>query len=264
MKLKNFIVVVFLIFITSPKLWSCSCETLYFCDFVKDDSVKVAFKAIVIEKKDYGGDNLAIYLQIIHSYKSEIQTTDTIKIYGKEYGSSCALEVQNFSLGDTIIMALGELNYFPIINPDSLFEDFSEFSPNFCDMVYLRIKSGIVSGWITEEVFKYPVELFDENLLDCDFPVKEEAEYLCPASDELKIFPNPSVNGYITLQSSHGYDSLKQVRVFAIDGRLMANFQNLVGNPDAAIEIELLGNGVHILELICEDRRYYKKVIVTR
>lgn len=45
-------------------------------------------------------------------------------------------------------------------------------------------------------------------------------------------------------------------------GRLFGEYQNLIGTPRKAIEIDGFGNGWHVLEIQCNGRKFYRKVIV--
>ncbi len=267
MKTKFFVIAVFAFFARAIELRGCSCETLYFCEQLNHDSVKLAFKAIVVMQKDYGGNNFAAYLHIIHKYKAEIAVTDTIKFYGQWFEAGCDIDVRNLGLpGDTILFSLGIYGNSPpnIFNPDSLQENFSEFRPNGCTTVRLNIKSGVVQGWIAEGVFSYPLGLFESGLEDCNFPQEEEPEYRCLSSENIQVFPNPSTSGRIILQSSHKYDSVHQVRIFSVDGRLIGAFSNLIGNPSNPIEIELANSGLYLLEIVCDNRRHYLKIVVNK
>ncbi len=242
----------------------CSCEMLFFCEFIHKTTVHQAFKAIVIEEKDYGDDNLAVYLRVIKKYKEKIATTDTIKLYGRPWSADCSLLVHQYNLGDTLIFALGDDEGSPIVNPDSTTEAFFEFRPIICSLDILRVKQGKVLGSIKEGVTSYPLNLFEANLWDCSQIVSNvELQEYAHSPKDITIFPNPS-NGNVEIRYDNQFLDVTSIVVYSIEGRIIRVYKNFGKETKGSIPINDLPQGVYIFDINCGEYRLNKKVIVIR
>jgi hypothetical protein len=52
--------------------------------------------------------------------------------------------------------------------------------------------------------------------------------------------------------------------VFSADGRLLDERKDIRGNPFGVIEFEIFQDGLIIMEITCDGRKYYKKVIIEK
>ena len=265
MKNKKLITLIGFLWIHLTGLFACSCQALFICEYIEEETTTVAFQAKVIEHKEYSPQNLAIYLEIIKRYKDEAGMTDTIKLYGMEIESGCAIDVHSrYPVGDTLIMAIGpSWSSMQIANPDSLSENYWEYYPNLCSFIALRVRDGRVRGRITDEILEYPLPLFDEQLDGCQFSVEQLEDLRC-SEDNFIVFPNPSTTGKVRIKGEYRWNEFQKIRVFAMDGRLLSEFKDTKGSPVYHAELEGLQNGLNIIEITCSNRIYYKKVIIKR
>ena len=242
---------------------ACSCIGFHFCQYIQHAPVKVAVQARVIRSKVYAPDNFAVYLQVLKKYKDEVNCTDTIKVYGNTMESFCYVDVlAHFPVGDTVIVAFGIFNFFatPIDNPDAMTEDYFEVQPILCEMNKLILKNGVVSGAISPGVTTCPLDVFEAGLNNCMFSAVDAPESGRQASPFL-VFPNPATDGKIFVAGQSAQGPIEKIRVFHMDGRLIAEYSNLVRDQNGRVEIELYDTGVYVLEILAGGRGYYQKVI---
>ncbi|HHG84598.1 MAG TPA: hypothetical protein ENJ82_07605, partial [Bacteroidetes bacterium] len=144
METKKLLILIGLFLVHSAVLFACSCDPLFICEYIEEETTIVAFQARVIDHKEYSPQNLAIYLEIIKRYKDEAGMTDTIKLYGREIEADCSINVfGRYPIGDTLIIAIGPFwDSNQIINPDSISENYWEYFPVLCDFIGLRVKEG--------------------------------------------------------------------------------------------------------------------------
>lgn len=263
MKTKNLVFLLVIIWLYPGITNACSCFTKFICEYIEEETTEVAFQAKVIAHKTYTSSNQAIYLELINRYKDEVGMTDTIKLYGRKIESGCAINLQlRYPVGDTIIMALGEIwNSWQIVNPDSLSENYWEYYPNLCSSVRLRVEDGNVKGRITEDLTEYPLALFDEEFENCNFSPEDLKEFKC-SSEDFTLFPNPSLSDKITIEGKYRWNTFERVRVFTPNGQLHSEIIN--ESPNHKIEINKLQDGLYVIEIICDDQKFYKKVVVRK
>jgi hypothetical protein len=265
MKFKKLLILLGFYWLHLPVVFACSCEAVYFCEYIKEKTTIAAFQAKVIAHKAYSPKNMAIYLEIMRKYKDEVGMTDTIKLYGKENESDCAINVcERYAIGDTVILSIGpSWDNNEILNPDSLVENYWEYYPTLCDFLHLRVKEGKVRGRITNEIFEYPLALFNDQLDGCRFSVEQPKNLTC-LEDNFIVFPNPSTTDKVTIKVDSLWNTIQKIRVFGGDGRLLSEFYDVKIHPIDYIEIEGFQGGLNIIEITCDDRRYYKKIIIAR
>lgn len=260
LKIGLFLSVCFLI----PKsIIACSCKSMSFCEFYSQDYVKIAFKGVVINRKDYGNDNHVMYLKVLEKFREEQAFSDTIKIYGGTNGANCDLDVlSRFEFRDTIIGAIAQWSFSTlIINPDSLSENLTEVNPGICGIRIIRLKSNIVKGWIDDEIYEYPTDLFEAGIQTCDFEKSVIQNVLCE-SDDFYISPNPATTSFIELRGNFWRLEIERVRVFSPSGELLDDLAGLRGFSRVEIQSEKFIPGLNILEIHCEGRVFLKKVLM--
>lgn len=265
METKKLLILIGFFWFHLPAIFACSCEALFICEYIEEETTTVAFQAKVIDHKEYNPQNLAIYLEIIRRYKDEAGMTDTIKIYGKEIESDCAIDVhRRYPIGDTVIMAIGpSWSSMQIVNPDSLSESYWEYYPNLCTSISLRVRDGKVKGRITNEILEYPLSLFDEQLDGCRFSVEQLEELRC-SEDNFIVFPNPSSTDKVTIKGDYIWNTFEKIRVFGADGRLMSEYNDVKAHPIYHVVLEGFQVGLNIIEITCDGRLYYKKIIIEK
>jgi hypothetical protein len=151
------------------------------------------------------------------------------------------------------------------MNPDSLTENYWESYPFLCDFKRLLVKDGRVSGTIANQIFEYPLTLFDNQLDGCNFSVEQLEDSRCAANHYI-VFPNPSSTGNVTIQSVYVWNPLQKIRMFGYDGRLIRELKAADTSEYLyqRVEIKGLQDGLYIIEILCNDQRYYKKVIINK
>jgi Secretion system C-terminal sorting domain len=250
-----------LIFISLNITIACSCYPNTFCEFMNSENVEVAFRGKVIRHTFYNPSNLAIYVEIEKKYNEIVSLADTIKLYGGEQSSLCEINlIARFPIGTTIITAIGKSN-LEIINPDSLTENYWEIRTSACSFLTLKLEEGSVIGKIAPNVSKYKLEFFEEKLKACNFSKIGLINFEC-LPENLIVYPNPTVNGRLRLNSSYFKKSIEQIRIFSIDGKLIRTQTEFENNFVDEIELTNLKNGIHIIELTADGERCYRKIIV--
>ena len=265
MKAKNIILFIGIFYFKTASVFACSCEVPFFCDYIKEPTVKVAFLGEVVAHAEYGPYNIAVYFRVLERYKDEAQFTDTVKIYGMEIESGCAINVTGrFPIGDTAAIALGPAwGGMEIVNPDSLMENYWEYYPNLCNFRSLRVHGNKVAGGIAEGIYEYPLHLFGPRLENCGFSQGELLGIKC-STDNFTVFPNPSVDGKIKIKADYLWISIERVRVFGVGGRLVGEYSDLEGRPYREIELTGFVDGINIIEVSCNGKKYYKKVVIEK
>lgn len=262
MKIKLSLLLLF--FLITKSIDACSCGAISFCEYYEDYNTVLVFKAKVVGHKnygidDYGNDNLAVYLELQKTYIDELGITDTVKLYGSSNEGTCAINVfSRYPLGDTLFTVIsGEFETGLPNNPDAANEDHLEYFPILCNWLGLKVKNGIVKGYLNQDLSEYPLTLFEEGIRDCDFP---EITYTCPEND-FTVFPNPSFDGSMTIRGTLHFDTISQIRVFSPNGQLLFEDFNRIGSTTQPLKISNFENGIHILEIMCNGERYYRKLL---
>jgi len=265
MKTKKLLILTGFFWIQSSVIFACSCNALFFCEFIKEETTIVAFQAKVIGHREYNPQSMAIYLEVIKKYKDGPGVTDTIKIYGKRDEAGCEVNVcDRYPIGDTLIIAIGSLwNHNQIINPDSLSENYWEYYPFLCQFIGLKVKNGMVKGKITKEVLEYPLTLFDDQLDGCRFSTEQLGNSWC-SEDNFIVFPNPSSTDKATIKGDYNWNTFQKIRVFGADGRLFIELKDIKANPIYPLELEGFQDGLNIIEITCNGQVFYKKIIIEK
>jgi len=240
---------------------ACSCTRYSFCEFYQLPETKIAFKAIVLNNKTYSSENFAVYLKIIKKYKEEIPITDTIKIFGGPNEASCQLDVRRFVDGDTLIGGVAIYSNEPVIDPDSLLENFLDLDPGGCGTWFFKPRNNWISGFIDDKIFEYPLDLFEEVLKkdECSFDFNFIQNHYC-RSDEFYLYPNPTTNSIVELRGDFRYLEIERIRIFSPLGKLLDVLPFQKSYAGIEIKSENFVRGLNLIEINCSGRRIIKKL----
>lgn len=245
---------------------ACQCERLYFCEYLKGPDKKIVIKARVANYKEYSPNNTAAYLEVLKVFRDDVGITNIIKLYGKATCCECLLDfTRQFIVGSTIYLAMG-LEYnnqdagYEIINPEDIYENFWEFYPSSCLSVVLTTEEDRIMGPIAKDIFEYSLDIFEENLENCNFSLEELQQYQCADKDYI-VYPNPSEDGTISISNNYKYSAIKNIQIFDTSGKLVFS-SDFEMKPFQKAQIEFLNSGLYIIAFTCSSDTFYKKIIV--
>ena len=264
-KYSKVILAIFFIGFNISRAISCSCTALYFCEYLKEGSVKIAIEATVLHHKVYS-QNDAVYLSVDKIFRDDVGITDTIKLYGESETADCHVDVlRRFPVGAKVYLIIG-LQYngedwaHEYVNPDAIYENYWEVAPFSCLMILLSVTNNIVSGPILSEVREYPLSSFENHLQNCDYSLEELNSSRCKDLP-FRVYPNPSEDGEINIVNQYRYTSINRIRIFDTAGRLLYA-QKLDWDPFQKAKFDLKYSGLYIVEFQCEESTFYEKVII--
>ncbi len=251
-------------------LYSCSCERIYYCDYLSDSSeVKIFIKGKVLGHKEYSEQNIAVYIEVLEIFRDDVGVTDTLKLFGGASESDCKVNPYRFQAESEIYLGLG-LTYsdnpvgYEAIDPDLEQDKYWSYGMLLCTMIKLKIEDDIVRGSISENeiINEYPLEIFESRLESCSFSEKELNNYRCN-SDNFIVYPNPSNGEEINLRNDYFYTAISIVNIYSIDGKLKQQLDFSI-EPFQKVKFKLEESGIYILEIFCEGNLYYKKIVVKK
>lgn len=183
-KYTKLLLIIFFIGFKIIGVLSCSCPRLYFCEYLKEDVIKIAIEATVLHHKVYPQFD-AVYLSVDKIFRDDVGITDIIKLYGESETAGCQVDVlKRFPDGTKVYLIIGLQNNgvdygHEYVNPDANYEDYWEFAPFSCLMVLLSVTNDIVSGPILNNVPEYPLSSFENHLENCDYSNDELNSFRC-------------------------------------------------------------------------------------
>lgn len=250
---------------------SCTCTTIGFCEYVNSEESFLAFKGTVIKHFEFptvnnGFGGQVIYVEITKKYKDNTSVGDTIKLYGSSDGVSCTPNlIQGYPVGSTIIAVAGISGNTTSTNLDSLNEHYWDMLVDFCFFRTLRFNQDdeTVSGYITPIIRKYPLDLFESNISDCNYSYDQVMDFDCSA-DKLNIYPNPSLDGKIFIESDYFSNSISSIEIYHIDGSPVSSFQSYEKINTDRIQVKGFRYGVNILKLKIDDEVCLRYIISNR
>ena len=246
-------------------MWSCTCDRLYYCEYLKNPDNQIAIEATVLHHKVYL-QNDAVFLRVDKVFRDDVGITDVIKLYGKAETADCHVNVlDRFPDGAKVYLII-ELQYngndvsHGFVNPDAIYEDHWEMAPLSCLLVVLEVHNNIVSGPILPELREFPLGEFEKYLQHCDFPEDVLNTNRC---DQLpfRIYPNPSRDGIIHIGNHYRYTSIKRIRIFDLSGRNVYD-ETLDVYPLQKAIVTFTYSGMYILEFRCEENTFIEKLMV--
>lgn len=261
----HFCCTIFLISLSSS-LWACSCALSSFCEVVREyDQVALQVKPIrqVLYTADpndefaFFDDQQAVYLEVLEIYQSDIQLTDTIKIYGSSNSAACELDVHRlFPVGETIIATFSGWHPTYINNPDAAKEDYVEANPNSCTTFLGTVNGAEVEGFFGGQgLTKMPIKTL---LKDCGLDETDACGF-----SRFKVFPNPSFGEKTILFNPRSTD-IQQLNIYNSAGQLFVQQTILPTIEPENIPLPVLPKGVHFIEIISATSRCVEKVMVLK
>lgn len=190
--------------------------------------------------------NSVMEVKLIENINNEI-FGDTILIYGQD-GLTCGETLTQFSLNDTLILALDEWE----INGQEFW-----YLEGFCGVHFLRYEDGMVIGQITDSLTIQPLQEFKDNLFTClemEVPT-DEVENL---EHQISIFPNPIKENF---QITSIQNKIVGYEIFNSNGQQIEqrNFHKLLNIID--VNSNNLGNGVYYIRIITSKGILTKKIL---
>ncbi len=263
MKLLRTVLSVLLSFYFIQPIAACSCARHFFCDYIANDNIEtVVVKGEVIQHRDYGGNNRAIYLKVLTVLRDDVEITSTIKLFGNAYEASCDINIfAKFPLWSTVYVAFNtKFNGYDIggvVNdPDDLVEDHWKHRPNLCHTNILKLEGGWVKGFIADGVEAYSTAFFEESLKNCEFTQDYYSETPDTPKEKIVVFPNPSGTGRVRIDASF---PITKVNLYEMSGRLLSTKQEDQLTDNA---FKINQRGIFILEIFGGQSRCYEKVVV--
>lgn len=144
-------------------------------------------------------------VQVIENIHQELNT-NSITVLGQD-GFNCAESLEDFSIQDTLIMALEPVqNYW--------------YLEGACGLHFLRYENGMVLGQATETTTIQTIENFRDNLFDCSFTgISDEGMEVVDES-KVRISPNPVVEQF---QISTTQNPISGYEIYSSNGQLISS-----------------------------------------
>lgn len=255
--MKTIITILFSLFSFSL-LSACSCSSITFCSAMKADE-GIIFLGETIKTKEFDDGYHSAVIRVIKKIKGEDVLTDTIELFGGQNGAGCEANL-NLRKGDTY--------YFALINASPSTIDINQFEMNnennwsllthLCFYKKLSIQGDFVKGCISKEFNRYPLEFFEQDLVDCSFSVDRLKTVLCP---NFKIGPNP-VRNTLFLTDPSQRQLIDALNIYSTSGSLLLSADsNEILN--GSIEIPNFGQSLIILEITCGEENFFQKIVIS-
>ena len=224
---------------THSFLPACSCGPYVqiFCEAVNHH-----FQIAVVEMTE----NLSPSLKKAHLITdlSESIDRDSIYIIGQD-GLNCGIDLNLFSVGDTLLAALGK------------WDNDSTYILGACGLNYLQFARDSVFGPIYEGVDKQSFADFTAGLQECILLVDVPGRHIDPA--QVSLFPNPS-RGRFTLESSAG--PMTGISVFHTSGRLLVEKKMPAATTYFRMDLSHLPPGIYITRVLTDLGFTTKKIVL--
>jgi len=174
-------------------------------------------------------------VEILENIHKEI-TEDTLLIHGRDL-SSCGERLDQFSINDTLILAIEILQF----NGNEYW-----YLGGECGLQFLRYENGILNGQITESLTTQPIQDFKDDIFACidlTVPVKE----IESLENQITVFPNPTLGNF---QISFPEIKVSSYEIYNSSGQQVIN--ETLNEAIDIIEVKSspLSNGIYYLRLI--------------
>lgn len=222
---------------------SCDCFTLYIDNFCENVTVmetdyNVNYNIVMAEITESLDFNTK-RINVLEDLKNEINTNE-VEILGGSIG--CGEDLDQFSIGDTLIMALLKWD-----------DDDQYFLGGECGLHFLRYSNGNVIGQIapTVELSSYADFVADSmNCMNLTTSINTMIE-----GDGIKIYPNPTTN-YLLLELNNVID---QIKIFSIGGQEISISNDVM--QANKIDLSEFEHGIYIVSVKAGNREYTKRII---
>ncbi len=256
------------LFLSAQTVFACSCSRNYFCEYINENpNNMVAFRATVTDAVEYSSWNRAVFFEVTETYRTDIEIGTEIKLYGggdnQEVG--CQTNVYSrFEVGEDVFLAIGldwygsELGFpFSGSATDPFFG--WEFSPHLCHFTKLRVVDQNVLGFISEDLYEYPLADFLESLENCDYGISNIEE--TTPNLKLSIYPNPSDTGIIRIETEDCIDAETAVTVYNTAGKVITHRKLNVADS-GSFRVENLTAGAYFVQITCGTKSRTERVVI--
>jgi len=252
------IITISLLLINYSILISCSCSSTSFCSIMNNVEETVVFKGETLKLKDHNNGFHSAVIKVLLKIKGEAILTDTIELFGGDNQAGCEVNLH---------LNIGDINFFAMIITGISTIDINQFEfendlfwvsdTNSCWFKKLNIERNFVTGPISDKFDRYPLELFERDLVECSFSVEDLQKYLCP---DFKVFPNPVKNN-IFLSNTDNSRLIDELKIYSTTGELLlvANSNQILNRN---IPLPNLDERLVILEITCGEERILQKLII--
>lgn len=254
--LKQTLLFIILSAFTFQYSYCCSCVKEPLCQFINTDNAIFAFEGKVIDTRIYDSLNIAVYIEVKNRIKDLPLATDTIKLYGKLGEATCDVNViRRFPINQEFLIVLGQYNSNQFINnPDSLEENYWEYYPSLCSLLYLTKEGKDYIGSVNYQSSKYPVNQIHELLNYCKG---------CN-SNPLKIYPNPSTNGNINIiVADYFTPQIEEVSIINVLG-INISEHLFYNQPFDQIQLQNLENGIYFINIKTDKENCSYPIIINK
>ena len=256
----KYTIAIFLLLINYNSLISCSCSYLSFCGAMRAAEESVVFKGETIKvKHHYNGYHSAV-IKVLTKINGEQLLTDTIELFGGIHDGGCEVKLN---------LEVGDVNYYAFIALTGTTIDITQFEHesenywvsdvNLCLYSRLTIDGEFVRGRVSKEFDSYPLESFENDLVDCSFSIKAFQEYLCP---DFTIYPNPVKNN-LFLKSTDDSRLIDELKIYSTSGQLLfeADPNQIL---DRNISLSNFDENLVILEIKCGEEKIVQKIVIVQ
>jgi hypothetical protein len=202
--------------------------------------------AVVTDKLE---DIRIMEVQLLENIYKEI-SEETITIYGQD-GGNCGEDLYQFSVNDTLILAIYESEY-----NDSIYWHLE----GLCGLHFLRYENGMVKGQITDSITSQPIQSFRDNLFNC-LDMVISVDDVEQSAIEYRLFPNPVIDVFqIIAEQSIIYS----YEIYSSNGQKILSKNTGQTSEKVDIDSSGLGNGIYYIKVITSEgiltQKFFKAV----
>jgi len=180
---------------------------------------------------------------------------DTLMVWG-DHGSLCRVYTGNWSIGDTIVLALHYTDFMGNTFPNTSFppdlEQDGDFHISICGVYYLTYQNGVVSGAIDNVVNSMAYVDFQSMVNDCFLATGIEENDV----PELIVRQDPYSGELIIGTGS--FDSY--IEIFDLQGRLIGSIN--ANEPQVHFNTSDFPKGALIVRVFSNDMVRTQKVLI--
>jgi len=237
---------------------ACSCfngSTL--CSLIDHGEDFIFVKARVLEFINHANEIHSVLLEIENNFISDVDLTDTIELIGG-IEAGCAKSLRSLTPGETkyITLTQPDLNIIDLNTIPEASENYWRHSPFLCGIILFEETESQIVGPIREDISRYPKDLFDQNVEDCQFKISDIDSISCPT---VKLYPNPVIDNRIYFEDI-GSNIINTITIYSVDGRLL--FQHEEKLEELELRIPDFNENLIIIEYYCGTKKHIEKLFV--